>query len=159
MFRKLLQKIKTIYEKRQINLVQENVENSHPSSRFNNLILNPETFNYKSVVVYVTAWFAMIIHVYIFRVNGDNFSSEFHYYMNDQFLHFVFSIYIPLTTYALNKSLRTFVKDEFFWKLVQVLIVLCFKKRWDITNCRKPKNTLCWKIIRESNWQWESKSQ
>ena len=150
MFRKLLQKIKTIYEKRQINLVQENVENSHPSSRFNNQILNPETFNYKSVIVYVTAWFAMTIHVYIFRVNGDNFSSEFHYYMNDQFLHFVFSIYIPLTTYALNKSLRTFVKDEFFWKLVQVLIVLCFKKK---VRHYKLQKTEKYTVLKNYSWK------
>jgi len=113
MLRKIWQKIKTHYNKRQINLQQENVEISHPSRWLNNQILNPETFNYKSVVVYITASFAMAIHVYIFNVNRDNFSSEFHYYMNDQFLHFVFSIYVPLTTYALNKRLRTFVRDEF----------------------------------------------
>ena len=114
MFRKLWQKIKTINDKRQINILQENVENHW----FNNQILNPETFNYKSVAIYITACLAMAIHVYIFNVNRDNFSSEFHYYMNDHFLHFVFSIYVPLTTYALNKRLRTFVMDEFLLVLI-----------------------------------------
>ena len=114
MLRKIWQKIKTRYNERQINFQQENVEISHPSRWLNNQILNPEMFNYKSVVIYITACFAMAIHVYIFNVNRDNFSSEFHYYMNDEFLHFVFSIYVPLTTYALNKRLRTFVRDEFF---------------------------------------------
>ena len=110
--RKLWQRIKTNKNKRQINIQQENVEN--PKPWYNNQVLNPERFNYKSVAVYVAANLAMMTHVYIFNLNHDYFSSEFHYFMNDQFLHFVFFIYVPLITYALNKRLRTFVKDEFF---------------------------------------------
>lgn len=111
--RKVSENLKLKFAKRKT--YKPNIEGtqSPSTSLFNTKIINQEIFDYKTAFIYFTGIILISIHVVIFHINHEYFSSEFHYFMNDQFIHFIGAIYIPFVIYCKNESMRKFVKDIF----------------------------------------------